>query len=390
MSQGFLTSLIGSMPRNQAILVANRDLKKGRITQEFYDQLIEESIKEVIYLQEKYDIDFITSGELARDNYVSFIADSLSGVEMMSMSEMIEYIEDKKAYEGMLEVLDVPSSTIKNAICTDKIRRIHPLVKKELEILHKYTSRKKKITLPGPYLMTRSMWLKGVSDKFYASKEALAEDVISCLAEEVRELQEIGVDIIQFDEPVLTEVVFSPENTRTFMCASLSEKKDPTQELEFATSLIKGLFEKIDRKKSQVALHVCRGNWSKEESILLTGPYTPLLKLFSSVKADQYILEFSTDRAGSVDSLFKDTNIFEKAVLGLGVMNPRLDDTESIELMTKKVHQVLKYLPAEKIYLNPDCGFATFAQKPVNIMENIEKKIEILNRLKEEMRHEQG
>ena len=120
------------------------------------------------------------------------------------------------------------------------------------------------------------MWLPALSKNGYNSKEELGEDVIKIYAEEIKELQEIGVDIIQFDEPVLTEVVFTEGKPRTFMCAALSEKKDPTQELEFATHLIKSCMEKIDRTKSMRALHVCRGNWSKDESILLSGPYTPV------------------------------------------------------------------------------------------------------------------
>lgn len=387
MSESFEVSLMGSMPRSKDILKAVRDVAKDRISQKEYDNLIHKETKKVVALQEKYNVDYITSGELGRDNYVSFIANSLSGVEMMSMSEMLEYIEDKKAYEDMLAILDVPGNSIKNAICVGKIKREEPMVKQELAYLHEMTKKKKKITLPGPYLVTRSMWLKGLSDQYYDSKEALGEDVIECFIEEIEELQAMGVEIIQFDEPVLTEVVFSPENTRTFMCASLSEKKDPTEELKFATYLLQRVFEKIDRTKSQVALHVCRGNWSKDETILLTGPYTPLLELFEAVKADVYYLEYSTDRAGSIDSLFHGNTIFNKAILGLGVMNPRQDKTESKETILNQISEVLEYLPPHQVALNPDCGFATFAKKPVNTFEYIETKLAILEEVKNELRN---
>ena len=65
------------------------------------------------------------------------------------------------------------------------------------------------------------------------------------------------------------------------MCAALSERKDPKEELEFASSLIGQIMEHINRTKTVASLHVCRGNWSKDESILLTGPYTPLVELFA-------------------------------------------------------------------------------------------------------------
>ena len=66
------------------------------------------------------------------------------------------------------------------------------------------------------------MWLYNLSSKAYGSKEELGEDVIKIYKEEIEELQKIGVDIIQFDEPVLTEVVFTEGKPRTFMCAALS------------------------------------------------------------------------------------------------------------------------------------------------------------------------
>lgn len=382
----FEVSLMGSMPRGQELLKASRDLAKGRISEANYDQMISTATETVVRLQEAYDVDYITSGELSRDNYVSFIADALDGVEMMSMSDMLPYIEDKKAYEEMLSILDVPANSIKNAICVGRVRRSHSLVGRELDLLHEFTRRPKKITLPGPYLVTRSMWLKGLSNQFYDSKEALALDVIQVFKEEIEAIQARGVEIIQFDEPVLTEVVFSPGNTRTFMCASLSEKKDPTEELEFAKDLLQSVFQTVDRSKSKVGLHVCRGNWSKDETILLTGPYTPLLDLFEAVAADIYFLEYSTDRAGSLRSIFEGNQTFETAALGLGVMNPRQDETESVETIIQRVEELLNYLPADRILLNPDCGFATFAKKPVNSYPYIEKKLMVLRDVKNELR----
>ena len=384
--QSFANSLIGSMPRSKTLLKAQRDLSKNRLEQDEYEDLVYQETKKIVRLQEKYDLDYIVSGELARDNYVSFIANSLNNVKMMSNTEMLDYIEDKQAYEDMLGILDVPGSVIKNAICFGKISRDKSLVGSELKMLKEMTDHKVKITLPGPYLVTRSMWLKGLSDNFYDSKEELGEDVVQCLTDEVKDLQKLGVDTVQFDEPVLTEVVFSPEHTRTFMCASLSEKKDPTDELAFAKDLLKKTFDGIDRSQSNVALHVCRGNWSKDESILLEGPYTPLLDLFDYANPDILYLEYSTDRAGSIDSLFTNHQFGEKTILGLGVMNPRKDETESKETIIKQVDQALDYLPANRINLNPDCGFATFSKKPVNSLAFIENKLQVLSEVKQELR----
>ena len=386
-NSSFLVSLLGSMPRSKKLLTAKRKLNKGNIDLKTYQEILDEETKYVVELQENNYIDIITSGELNRDNYVSFIAERLDGVTMMSMADMFDYIEDKQGFEQILEILDVPAISIKNAICTGKVKYNKPLVADEMIELKKLTDKKIKATLPGPYLITRSMWLPALSKQYYDSKDSLGEDIIKVLKEEIDSLAKIGIDVIQFDEPVLTEVVFSEGKTRSFMCAALSEKKDPTEELKFATKLIKSVIDYAKEKEILVSLHVCRGNWSRDESILLTGPYTPLLPLFEETLPNILTLEFSTPRAGEISSLLSSDLIRENCTLGLGVMNPRTDEIEPLEDILSRVEEVLHFLPKERIWLNPDCGFATFANRPVSTMEIIDKKLARLNEAKNTLRH---
>ena len=385
-NSSFLVSLLGSMPRSKKLLTAKRKLNKGNIDLKTYQEILDEETKYVVELQENNYIDIITSGELNRDNYVSFIAERLEGVTMMSMADMFDYIEDKQGFEQILEILDVPAISIKNAICTGKVKYNKPLVADEMIELKKLTDKKIKATLPGPYLITRSMWLPALSKQYYDSKDSLGEDIIKVLKEEIDSLAKIGIDVIQFDEPVLTEVVFSEGKTRSFMCAALSEKKDPTEELKFATKLINSVIDYAKEKEILVSLHVCRGNWSRDESILLTGPYTPLLPLFEETLPNILTLEFSTPRAGEISSLFGSTLIRDNCILGLGVMNPRTDDIEPLEDILNRVEEVMQYIPKERIWLNPDCGFATFANRPVSTMEIIDKKLARLNEAKNTLR----
>lgn len=374
----FPTSLIGSMPRSKEVLSALRMMRSGRIERNDFNRLIEAETHQAVKLQENSGIDILTSGELGRDNYVSFVSDKIGGVRMMSMSEMLDYVDDKKAFEDMLTALDVPAVSIKNAICVGKLQYKGDIVAHELMTLKKFTDKPVKITLPGPYLLTRSMWLPNLSGKAYGSKEELGQDVIRVLKEEIDNLISIGVDVIQFDEPVLTEVVFTEGKPRSFMCAALSERKDPKEELEFAGSLIGQIMEHIDRSRTVASLHVCRGNWSKKESTLLTGPYTPLLELFAKVDPDLLTLEFSTPRAGELSSLLADQKIADHIGLGLGVINPRTDEIETTDPIVARVHEAMTYLPANRVWLNPDCGFATFSNSPVNVLETISDKIRSL------------
>ena len=384
----FNTALIGSMPRGKEILMARRKLSAGLIDNASYEKLIDEKTKEVVRLQEDLDVDIITSGEIDRDNYVSFISEKLGGVSQMSMAEMLDYVDDKREFENILNTLDVPASSIKNAICTGKLKYKGDIVVSELQKLKSFTNRPVKITMPGPYLVTRSMWLANVSSNYYDSKEDLGEDVIEIFKKEITKLQEIGVDVIQFDEPVLTEIVFTEGRPRTFMCASLSQRKDPTEELEFATHLIKSVMEGIDKDKSIASMHVCRGNWSKDESILLTGPYTPLLDLFANINADLLSLEFSTPRAGEIKSLLADERLRNKIILGLGVLNPRFDEKEDVDVIYNRAKEALAFIDKENLWLNPDCGFATFSNRPVNEYENIRAKVGAMIKARDRLRAE--
>ncbi|MDI4644622.1 cobalamin-independent methionine synthase II family protein [Cohnella hashimotonis] len=374
----FPVSLIGSMPRSKEVLGALRMTRSGRMEPGDFDRLIEAETRKVVRLQEESGIDIVTSGELGRDNYVSFVAGKIGGVRMMSMSDMLEYIDDKKAFEDMLTALDVPAVSIKNAICAGKLQYDGDIVASELRMLKRLTDKPVKITLPGPYLLTRSMWLPNLSGQAYGGKEELGQDVVRILKAEIDNLASIGVDVIQFDEPVLTEVVFTEGKPRSFMCAALSERKDPKEELEFAASLIGQVMAHVDRTRTVASLHVCRGNWSKNESTLLTGPYTPLLELFAKVNPDLLTLEFSTPRAGELSSLLADPRIAAHTSLGLGTINPRTDDVETIDSILSKAQEAATYLPVDRIWLNPDCGFATFSNSPVNVLETIAGKIRSL------------
>ncbi|MFV0520565.1 MAG: 5-methyltetrahydropteroyltriglutamate--homocysteine methyltransferase [Lachnospirales bacterium] len=374
----FPVSLIGSLPRSKDILYAQRQLRKGNITKKEFDDLVNKETKTVVDFQESLGVDIITSGELGRDNYCSFVCDKLGGVALMSMLELLDYVSDKKAFEQMLDILDVPASSIKNAICIDKLKYNGDIAVSELKLLKSLTNKKVKITLPGPYLLTRSMWLPELSKKAYASKEELGKDVVQILIQEVKNLQAIGVDVIQFDEPVLTEVVFTEGKPRSFMCAALSEKKDPKEELEFAKSLLKPVIDAIDNTKSISSLHVCRGNWSKNEKTLLSGSYTPLLALFKYVNPNQFTLEFSTPRAGDLNSYLKEEDFQKNTILGLGVINPRIDEIEDVKSIVSRAIQVLDVLDKENLWLNPDCGFASFSSRPVNSYDIIADKIKIM------------
>ena len=135
----FTTSLLGSMPRSQALLMARKKHALGKITTAELEQIVVQETKQIVELQQRTGIDIITSGELLRDNYLSFIAQKIQGATLMSMSEMLDHIKEKQIFESMLETLDVPALSIKNAICVGKISYKQSLVADEMLLLKNLT-----------------------------------------------------------------------------------------------------------------------------------------------------------------------------------------------------------------------------------------------------------
>ncbi len=376
----FPTTTVGSFPRSRDVLTAAAEKRRGSMPDPEFQKVADQAVLDVLRLQEETGIDIVTDGEQRRDNFYSFVSEKLDGVRLMSLAEMLDYVEDKAGFEKLLQSLDVPAYSINNPTCVGRVSRRQPLAVDEVRFLRRHTDRPIKVPLPGPYLLTRAMWVPEITANHYDSKESLAEDVIAILRAEVAELAEAGADFVQFDEPVLTELVFTQGQTRTFMCAALAARNDPAEELAFATELINRVVD--GGPGVRTGLHVCRGNWSRNESTLLSGSYAALKSTFEDLHVDQLVLEYATPRAGEVTAI-------QGKELGMGVVNPRTDKVESSSEIIRHVREALQFLDAEKIFLNPDCGFGTFSARPMNEMPVIRAKLEALVAAASELRNTQ-
>ncbi len=381
----FPVTTVGSWPRSTALIRALRAKQSGEMSERDFDAIADQEVIASLRSQEDAGVDIVTDGEQRRDNFYSFAVDKLSGMRLMKVSELLDYAKDRARMEEVLRALDVPAFAIKSPIVLGKLGKRDGLALDELAFMKRHTDRQIKIPLPGPYMLTRSSWFEGLSDKVYDSPEELAGDVVRILREEVLALKAQGADFIQFDEPILSQVVFGEESTETFMCAALPQRRDPTEELEFAVRLMNETMEGISGIKTGV--HVCRGNWSRREDVLLTGNYGPMLPYLVQMNIDQLVLECATPRAGEME-VFKEYR--NEKEIGLGVVNPRTDEVESPEEIVARVKEILKYFDPDKVYLNPDCGFGTFAARNVNPPATAEKKLEAMARAAARLRAEYG
>lgn len=214
----FPVTQVGSWPRSSALLAALRERRSGRLTTAEFNQLADDEIRQCVQLQIEAGVDYVVDGELRRDNFYSFITEKVDGTQLMSLADMLETVEDKAAFEEMLQTLDAPAFSIRNPTCVGKLQRREPLAADDLQFLRTLTDRPLKVTLPGPYLLTRAMWVTAYSVDAYGDKPVMADDIVAILREELADLAAAGAEFVQFDEPVLTEVVHSGDDERrTFM-----------------------------------------------------------------------------------------------------------------------------------------------------------------------------
>lgn len=367
----FPVTSVGSWPRPDWLLRAAK--RRSPDLREQQDRAVRLALEQ----QERAGVDVVVDGEQRRDNFYSFLCEKLEGLQLMTMADLLDHVEDRSGFEALLQTLDVPAFAIKNPTVVGKLSRRAPLVRDDLEFVRRHTKRPVKVTLPGPYLLSRSMWVKGLSAAAYPTRAELIEDLVKILREELLELAAAGCEMVQFDEPVLTEVVFAGKSaTRTFMCAALAAQASPESELDLAVDLVNRVVDGIEGNGGPItALHVCRGNWSTKEEVLLAGPYDPLMPSFRRMRVKQFVLEHATDRAGPLETL---AQLPPGSQVGLGAVNPRTTEVEDPEQIAARVRGVADRLGAARVFLNPDCGFGTFAERPVNRADVAERKLAAL------------
>ena len=376
-------TVVGSWPRPSWLIEALRRREEGQLSFEEFNAVADDAVLAAVKYQEDAGLDIVSDGEQRRDNFYSFVVEKLDGIKLMTVAQLLDHVNDRASFEETLRALDVPAFAMRSPVAIGEVRKKKDLAGDELGFLKAHTDRRIKIPLPGPYMLTRSSWFPGLSDSAYPSIEDLGSVVSTLLREELLALKEAGADFVQFDEPVLSQVVHGAEGAETFMCAALASRKDPTEELEYAEELINRTVKGITGIKT--GIHVCRGNWSRKEDVLLKGNYGPLLPYLMEMKVDQLVLEFATPRAGEL-RVFKEYGTDKE--LGLGVVNPRSSEVESPASIVKRVREATSYFDPAKIYLNPDCGFGTFAERPVNDAETAFAKLRSISLAAKALREE--
>jgi 5-methyltetrahydropteroyltriglutamate--homocysteine methyltransferase len=117
----------------------------------------------------------------------------------------------------------------------------------------------------------------------------------------------------------------------------------------------------------------------------LTGDYRPLVATLAQLEVGTYFLELCTPRAGEMEVL---RDLPDDRRVGVGVVNQKHPRVESVEEILERARRAIGLFGGERVLLNPDCGFATFADNPVTTAQVAQKKlaamVEAARRLRQE------
>jgi 5-methyltetrahydropteroyltriglutamate--homocysteine methyltransferase len=254
--------------------------------------------------QERAGLDIVTDGEQRRESYSNRFATALAGVDTENPGTTINR-------SG--KPIPVPR-------VTGKIKRKYPVEVRDMEFLRANTNKPVKITVPGPFTMS-----KQAQNEFYASEEEMALDYAAAVNEEIRDLFAAGADVVQIDEPWMQQ---HPDKARQYG--------------------LKALDRALDGIGGTVAVHLCFGY----AAVVHDKPagYSFLPELEGS-KAAQISIEAAQPKLDLkvLDGLPSKTII-------LGVIDLSDMTIETPEIVAARIRKALPHVPAERIVVAPDCG----------------------------------
>jgi 5-methyltetrahydropteroyltriglutamate--homocysteine methyltransferase len=317
----FPTTVIGSMPRPQYIKDLLAAGARTGSPGAHWQRRMDDAVRYVIGMQEQAGIDVVSDGEWRRESYVDVVSEIMSGFRWVQ--------RDTFAY---------------HQVVTEPMQPLRPgVVAEEARFLRQNTDRGVKICLPSPYLLGQRMWVAEHSRDAYPTREHFCEALVPVLRQELLAIRATGVDMIQLDEPHLC-VLVDPQVRAGFA--------DPEGEMNRAVDWINQIVEGV--QGVTLAVHLCRRNWGRR-GWGAEGGYEPLLEHLRRLKVEVLMLEFSIPVAGDLAIL---RELPANVKVGLGCLDVRFAEVEPPERVEERVEKALAHVPAERLILNPVCGFA--------------------------------
>jgi 5-methyltetrahydropteroyltriglutamate--homocysteine methyltransferase len=323
----FPTSVVGSLPRPAFVLDLIND--RPPVPAERYHHEMEAAVRYAVAMQEHAGLDVVTDGEWWRKSYIGVIAELAHGFELGT------------APDGRPMTVVVDRLTPKTP----------GFIAREVTFLKSITKRLIKSTLPSPALLGERMWSAEKSARAYPNRDDFVRDCVPILRRELELVRDAGADIVQIDDPHLCLFV-DPEVRGRYT--------DPDAAAAFAVDMV-----------VKIAVHLCRraGGRARGE-VCHGGGYGPIIRHLNRLKAHHLTMEFTAPQAGDM-AVFRELR--EDLEIGLGCVDVTPGQVDSAATIVSRVRQALQFLPAGRITLNPDCGFAPGSGAIVSLDETYQK-----------------
>ncbi|WP_405452112.1 5-methyltetrahydropteroyltriglutamate--homocysteine S-methyltransferase [Streptomyces erythrochromogenes] len=303
------TTTIGSFPQTDELRVARADLRAGRIDAVGYEERIKAEIGEVLAFQEKTGIDVLVHGEPERNDMVQYFAEQLTG-----------YLATQHGW-----VQSYGTRYVRPPVLAGDISRPEPMTVRWTSYAQSLTPKPVKGMLTGP--VTMLAW------SFVRDDQPLGEtarQVALALRDEVGDLEAAGTSVIQVDEPALRE-------TLPLRAA------DHADYLAWATESFRLTTSGV-RPDTQIHTHMCYAEFGD------------IVQAIDDLDADVISLEATRSHMQVARELAEHGYPREAGPGVWDIHSPRVPGTgEAAELLRTG----LKAIPAERLWVNPDCGLKT-------------------------------
>ena len=363
----FRYDYVGSFLRPAKLKKARADYEAGTISAEQLKSVEDECIIQLVNKIKELGYHVITDGEFRR---ATWHLDFMWG---------FQGIEHKKTVDGNT-TFDAEAAMIDDTYMVGKISvKNHPFVEhfkfvKALE--DENTVAKQTIPAPAQFLeqFIMPMYIQN-TNKYYPDVEELAEDIANGYKKVIRDLYDAGCRSIQLDDCSWGMCV-DPHAAAIFGTDEAGLQKIMEQLLAINNRAIEGAPEDL-----VINTHVCRGNF--HSTYASSGAYDRVAEaLFARENVSAYYLEFDDARSGGFEPL-KSVSGDKKVVLGLiTTKSPKLEDKEDV---IKRIHEAAKYVPLDRLYLSPQCGFASCEIGNKLTEEEQWKKLALVKEIAEEV-----
>ncbi|SJZ75004.1 5-methyltetrahydropteroyltriglutamate--homocysteine S-methyltransferase [Sediminibacterium ginsengisoli] len=305
----FATTTIGSFPQTGEVRSWRARLKKGELTQEKYDELIAKETEETIRFQEETGIDVLVHGEFERNDMVEYFGEQLNGFAFSQNGWVQSY----------------GSRCVKPPIIYGDVSRPVAMTVRWSSFAQSLTPKWVKGMLTGP--VTILQWSFVRNDQ---PRNVTCTQIALAIRDEVADLEKAGIRIIQIDEPAIRE--------------GLPLRKDNWQEyLDWAVRAFRISASGV-QDETQIHTHMCYSE------------FNDIISHISDMDADVITIECSRSQMELLDAFaaFRYPNEIGPGVYD--IHSPRVPSKEEMVLLMEKAMAVI---PAEQLWVNPDCGLKT-------------------------------